>query len=139
LTRTIGLPSVSVEHNLDAAVATLDLDLPSCERRGHLCSPRQYADEYLKQSEKRSPCFQVQLHQKTAFLISIFISILCVHWNFLCCARLPRSATPSPTHRLPWSRSGCFRQNPVSALCIHALCGALIDFFLRGYSKNTPI
>lgn len=41
---------VSVEHNLDAAVANSTQIYHLIGGKGHLCSPRQYAEEYLKTS-----------------------------------------------------------------------------------------
>lgn len=43
-----GITVVSVEHNLDAAVANSTLIYHLAAGRGHLCTPRQYADEYLR-------------------------------------------------------------------------------------------
>ena len=43
---------VSVEHNLDAAVSNSTLIYHLVSGQGHLCSPKQYADEYLKRNDK---------------------------------------------------------------------------------------
>ncbi len=43
---------VSVEHNLDAAVSNSTLIYHLVNGQGHLCSPKQYADEYLKRNDK---------------------------------------------------------------------------------------
>lgn len=48
LNRDNRITVVSVEHNLDAAVANSTSIYHLVNGRGHLCSPRQYADEYLK-------------------------------------------------------------------------------------------
>lgn len=42
-----GITILSVEHNLDAAVANSTLIYHLSGGRGHICSPRKYADEYL--------------------------------------------------------------------------------------------
>ena len=44
---------ISVEHNLDAAVANSTLIYHLVNGRGHLCSPEQYADEYLSKNRIR--------------------------------------------------------------------------------------
>lgn len=41
---------VSVEHNLEAAVSNSTLIYHLINGKGHLCSPRQYADEYLRKN-----------------------------------------------------------------------------------------
>ena len=41
---------VSVEHNLEAAVANSTLIYHLVDGKGHTCSPRQYADEYLREN-----------------------------------------------------------------------------------------
>jgi len=43
-----GITIVSVEHNLDAAISNSTLIYHLTGGRGHLCSPQQYADEFLK-------------------------------------------------------------------------------------------
>jgi zinc transport system ATP-binding protein len=43
---------VSVEHNLDAAVANSTLIYHLMSGKGHLCSPRQYAEEFLGKNDK---------------------------------------------------------------------------------------
>ena len=43
---------ISVEHNLDAAVANSTLIYHLVSGRGHLCSPRQYAEEFLGKNDK---------------------------------------------------------------------------------------
>lgn len=43
-----GITIVSVEHNLDAAIANSTLIYHLVEGRGHPCSPLQYLDEFLK-------------------------------------------------------------------------------------------
>jgi zinc transport system ATP-binding protein len=43
-----GITIVSVEHNLDAAVSNSTLIYHIAGGRGHLCTPRQYANEFLK-------------------------------------------------------------------------------------------
>ncbi|MGI5857624.1 MAG: metal ABC transporter ATP-binding protein [Candidatus Merdivicinus sp.] len=47
LNREKGITIVSVEHNLDAAVANSTLIYHLVGGQGHLCTPRQYADEFL--------------------------------------------------------------------------------------------
>ncbi len=47
-----GITIVSVEHNLDAAVSNSTLIYHLTGGRGHLCTPRQYADEFLKNRGK---------------------------------------------------------------------------------------
>lgn len=42
-----GTTIVSVEHNLDAAISNSTLIYHLTDGRGHLCTPRQYADEFL--------------------------------------------------------------------------------------------
>lgn len=42
-----GTTIVSVEHNLDAAISNSTLIYHLMDGRGHLCTPRQYADEFL--------------------------------------------------------------------------------------------
>lgn len=43
---------VSVEHNLDAAISNSTLIYHLLGGRGHLCSPRQYADEFLNNKRR---------------------------------------------------------------------------------------
>lgn len=43
-----GITVVSVEHNLDAAIFNSTLIYHMLDGRGHLCTPQQYADEFLK-------------------------------------------------------------------------------------------
>lgn len=43
-----GMTIVSVEHNLEAAVANSTAIFHLAGGRGHICTPRQYAEEYLK-------------------------------------------------------------------------------------------
>lgn len=50
INRENGITIVSVEHNLTAAVANSTLIYHLADGRGHLCSPRQYADEYLRKN-----------------------------------------------------------------------------------------
>ncbi len=47
-----GITIVSVEHNLDAAISNSTLIYHMTEGNGHLCTPRQYADEFLKNKGK---------------------------------------------------------------------------------------
>lgn len=47
-----GITVVSVEHNLDVAVSNSTLIYHLTGGRGHLCTPRQYADEFLKNRGK---------------------------------------------------------------------------------------
>ncbi|MEA4926203.1 MAG: metal ABC transporter ATP-binding protein [Syntrophomonadaceae bacterium] len=47
-----GITIISVEHNLDAAISNSTLIYHLVGGRGHLCTPRQYADEFLQ--NKRS-------------------------------------------------------------------------------------
>ncbi len=42
-----GMTVVSVEHNLDAAISNSTLIYHFVSGKGHLCSPQQYADEFL--------------------------------------------------------------------------------------------
>ncbi|BBB91800.1 MAG TPA: metal ABC transporter ATP-binding protein [Methylomusa anaerophila] len=49
-----GITVVSVEHNLDAAISNSTLIYHLMCGQGHLCTPRQYVDEFLKnRGEKR--------------------------------------------------------------------------------------
>lgn len=45
-----GVTIVSIEHNLQAAMTNSTLIYHLVEGRGHLCTPKQYADEYLHSS-----------------------------------------------------------------------------------------
>lgn len=47
-----GITIVSVEHNLDAAISNSTLIYHMTGGQGHLCTPRQYADEFLKNQGK---------------------------------------------------------------------------------------
>jgi zinc transport system ATP-binding protein len=47
INRENGVTIVSVEHNLEAAVINSTLIYHLAEGRGHLCTPKQYAAEYL--------------------------------------------------------------------------------------------
>ncbi len=47
-----GITIVSVEHNLDAAISNSTLIYHLTNGRGHLCTPGQYADEFLKIKRK---------------------------------------------------------------------------------------
>jgi zinc transport system ATP-binding protein len=47
-----GITIVSVEHNLDAAISNSTLIYHLKGGRGHLCTPRQYADEFLENKGK---------------------------------------------------------------------------------------
>ena len=46
---------VSVEHNLDAAISNSTFIYHLVNGRGHLCTPQQYADEYLNFKRKDDP------------------------------------------------------------------------------------
>ena len=46
--RENGITVISVEHNLDAAISNSTLIYHLLNGHGHLCSPEQYAEEYLK-------------------------------------------------------------------------------------------
>lgn len=46
-----GITIVSVEHNLDAAISNSTLIYHLAGGRGHLCTPGQYADEFLKRKD----------------------------------------------------------------------------------------
>lgn len=48
LNRQNGITIVSVEHNLEAAVANSTLIYHLSEGKGHLCSPEKYVHEFLK-------------------------------------------------------------------------------------------
>lgn len=47
-----GVTIISVEHNLEAAVINSTLIYHLAGRRGHLCTPEQYAAEYLTNTNK---------------------------------------------------------------------------------------
>lgn len=47
-----GITIVSVEHNLDAAIANSTLIYHLAGGKGHLCTPEKYAAEFLKTKEK---------------------------------------------------------------------------------------
>ncbi len=47
-----GITIVSVEHNLDAAISNSTLIYHLTDGQGHLCTPRQYADEFLNMKGK---------------------------------------------------------------------------------------
>ncbi len=47
INRENGITIVSVEHNLDAAISNSTLIYQLTGGQGHLCTPRQYADEFL--------------------------------------------------------------------------------------------
>lgn len=47
-----GITVISVEHNLDAAISNSTLIYHLTGGQGHLCTPRQYADEFLKNRGK---------------------------------------------------------------------------------------
>ncbi len=47
-----GITIVSVEHNLDAAISNSTLIYHMLGGHGHLCTPKRYADEYLKGNGK---------------------------------------------------------------------------------------
>ena len=49
-----GITIVSVEHNLDAAIANSTLIYHLIDGQGHLCTPQQYADEFLKAKGKNN-------------------------------------------------------------------------------------
>ncbi len=55
MNREKGRTIVSVEHNLEAAVAHSTLIYHLSGGRGHLCSPDQYAAEYLRNVKKEDP------------------------------------------------------------------------------------
>ncbi|HAH78269.1 MAG TPA: metal ABC transporter ATP-binding protein [Ruminococcaceae bacterium] len=50
INRKNGITVVSVEHNLEAAVANSTLIYHLTGGRGHLCSPRQYAGEFMRKN-----------------------------------------------------------------------------------------
>jgi zinc transport system ATP-binding protein len=47
-----GMTIISVEHNLDAAIANSTLIYHVAEGRGHICTPQHYAEEYLKSGKR---------------------------------------------------------------------------------------
>lgn len=47
-----GITVVSVEHNLDAAISNSTLIYHLMDGQGHLCTPGQYADEFLRERRK---------------------------------------------------------------------------------------
>lgn len=47
-----GITIVSVEHNLDAAISNSTLIYHLIDGQGHLCTPLQYTDEFLKTGRK---------------------------------------------------------------------------------------
>lgn len=52
INRKEGITVVSVEHNLDAAISNSTLIYHLVEGNGHLCTPQQYADEFLSYRRK---------------------------------------------------------------------------------------
>lgn len=52
-----GITIVSVEHNLDAAVSNSTLIYHLIDGQGHLCTPQQYADEFLKKRRNGDDSF----------------------------------------------------------------------------------
>lgn len=55
LNREQGTTIVSIEHNLQAAMANSTLIYHLTGGRGHLCTPKQYAEEFLKTGGEASP------------------------------------------------------------------------------------
>jgi len=51
LNKENGITIVSVEHNLTAAVSNSTLIYHLSNGRGHICTPRQYADEFLPEKQ----------------------------------------------------------------------------------------
>lgn len=51
LNRERGITILSVEHNLDAAIANSTLIYHLAAGRGHLCTPEKYAEEFLRPDE----------------------------------------------------------------------------------------
>lgn len=47
-----GITIVSVEHNLNAAISNSTLIYHLSDKRGHLCTPQQYAQEFLNKQRK---------------------------------------------------------------------------------------
>lgn len=54
INREMGITIISVEHNLDAAVTNSTLIYHLTGGHGHLCSPEDYATEYLGSKERNS-------------------------------------------------------------------------------------
>ena len=52
MNRENGITIVSVEHNLDAAISNSTQIYHLLGGKGHLCTPHQYRDEFLKNNEK---------------------------------------------------------------------------------------
>lgn len=52
INQEMGITIVSVEHNLDAAICNSTLIYHLLGGQGHLCTPRQYVDEYLNNRER---------------------------------------------------------------------------------------
>lgn len=48
--RSRGITVISIEHNLQAAMANSTLIYHVMDGKGHLCTPKQYADEFLHSS-----------------------------------------------------------------------------------------
>jgi len=53
INRKYGITIVSVEHNLNAAIANSTLIYHLMDRHGHLCSPQKYTDEFLNKEGNR--------------------------------------------------------------------------------------
>jgi len=51
-----GMTIVSVEHNLDAAISNSTQIYHMVDGNGHLCSPAQYAEEYLNYQREEKDC-----------------------------------------------------------------------------------
>lgn len=49
-----GMTILSVEHNLDAAISNSTLIYHVADGMGHICTPRHYAEEYLKSERKEN-------------------------------------------------------------------------------------
>lgn len=49
LNKDKGITVISVEHNLEAAIKNSSKIFHIVENKGHMCSPKKYADEYLKE------------------------------------------------------------------------------------------
>jgi zinc transport system ATP-binding protein len=54
-----GITVVSVEHNLDAAISNSTLIYHLMGGQGHLCTPQQYANEFLKNRRENDDNFQL--------------------------------------------------------------------------------
>jgi zinc transport system ATP-binding protein len=52
INRENGITIVSVEHNLDAAILNSTLIYHMMDGKGHLCTPQQYADEFINPKGK---------------------------------------------------------------------------------------